>query len=129
MNVPEQKGRKNMKSLVCTAVLLAALGFGIVGICVAGGDVAADAQQKPETADVKIDNFTFGPADLTVSVGTTVTWTNRDDIPHTVVADDKSFKSKVLDTGEKFTFTAAKPGTYSYFCSVHPKMTGKLVVE
>ena len=118
-----------MKSLVCTAVLLAALGFGIVGICVAGGDVAADAQQKPETAEVKIDNFTFGPADLTVSVGTTVTWTNRDDIPHTVVSTDKVFKSKVLDTDETFSFTFGKVGIYPYFCSIHPKMTGKVVVQ
>jgi plastocyanin len=88
---------------------------------------AADAPKPPE---VNIDNFSFSPATITVKAGTTVTWTNRDDIPHTVVADDKqSFKSKVLDTGEKFTFTATKPGTYGYFCSIHPKMTGTLVVE
>jgi len=64
-----------------------------------------------------------------VEVGTTVTWTNRDDIPHTVVSDEKVFKSKVLDTDEKFSFTFTKPGTYGYFCSVHPKMTGKVVVQ
>jgi len=62
-------------------------------------------------------------------VGTTVTWTNRDDIPHTVVADDKSFKSKVLDTDEKFSYTFTKAGSYPYFCSIHPKMTGKVVVQ
>ena len=78
---------------------------------------------------VTIDNFTFQPAQLTVKVGTTVTWKNHDDIPHTVVANDKSFKSRVLDTGEKFSFTPTKPGAYPYFCSVHPKMTGTLVVE
>jgi plastocyanin len=83
----------------------------------------------PPTIDVKIDNFSFAPATLTVKAGTQITWTNGDDIPHTVVSDDKSFKSKVLDTDEKFTFTASQPGTYSYFCSIHPKMTGKLVVE
>jgi plastocyanin len=83
----------------------------------------------PPTADVKIDNFSFAPATLTVKAGTQVTWTNGDDIPHTVVSDDQRFKSKVLDTDEKFTFTASKPGTYSYFCSIHPKMTGKVVVE
>ena len=81
------------------------------------------------TVDVKIDNFSFTPPTLTVKAGTQITWTNRDDIPHTVVSDDQSFKSKVLDTDEKFTFTASKPGTYSYFCSIHPKMTGKVVVE
>src|SRR5215468_3922838 len=79
----------------------------------------------PSAAAVKIDNFSFTPQTLTVKAGTSVTWTNADDIPHTVVADDKSFKSKVLDTDEQFTYTFTKPGTYTYFCSIHPKMTGK----
>jgi len=88
------------------------------------------AQQAPAASmEVKIDNFSFGPAAITVPVGTTVTWINRDDIPHTVVSDDKIFKSKVLDTDEKFSYTFSKPGTYPYFCSVHPKMTGKVVVQ
>lgn len=87
------------------------------------------AQAQSAAAEVKIDNFSFGPATLTVVAGTTVTWTNRDDIPHTVVSDDKVFKSKVLDTDEKFSFTFTKPGTYPYFCSIHPKMTGKVVVQ
>jgi len=80
-------------------------------------------------AAVKIDNFSFSPATLTVKAGTQITWTNGDDIPHTVVSDGNSFKSKVLGTGEKFTFTAGKTGTYSYSCSIHPNMTGKVVVE
>ena len=92
--------------------------------------VTASAGQAPaSSAEVKIDNFSFGPTTLTVAAGTTVTWTNRDDIPHTVVSDDKVFKSKVLDTDEKFSFTFTKPGTYGYFCSIHPKMTGKVVVQ
>ena len=92
--------------------------------------LAARAEQtQASSAEVKIDNFSFGPTTLTVAVGTTVTWTNRDDIPHTVVSDEKVFKSKVLDTDEKFSFTFTKPGTYPYFCSVHPKMTGKVVVQ
>jgi plastocyanin len=78
---------------------------------------------------VKIDNFSFSPASITVAVGTTIRWTNRDDIPHTVVSEDKTFKSKVLDTDEQFTYTFVKPGTYSYFCSIHPKMTAKVVVQ
>lgn len=81
------------------------------------------------TVDVKIDNFSFDPQTITVKAGTEITWTNKDDIPHNVVAEDKSFKSKVLDTDEKFTMTASKPGTYMYYCAIHPKMTGKLVVE
>jgi plastocyanin len=89
---------------------------------------AADAPAVAAT-EVNIDNFSFSPATITVKAGTLITWTNRDDIPHTVVSEDKSFKSKVLDTGEKFTFTPTKPGTYTYFCSIHPHMTAKLVVE
>jgi plastocyanin len=80
-------------------------------------------------AEVKIDNFSFTPPIITVKAGTPITWTNGDDIPHNVVSEDHSFKSKVLDTDEKFTFTINKPGTYSYFCAIHPKMTGKVVVE
>lgn len=86
---------------------------------------AADGSQ----VEVKIDNFSFTPATITVPVGTTVRWTNRDDIPHTVVANDKSFRSKALDTDESFSFTFSKAGTYDYFCSIHPKMTGKVVVQ
>jgi plastocyanin len=80
-------------------------------------------------AEVKIDNFSFSPTALTVKAGTQITWTNGDDIPHTVVSNGPAFKSKVLGTGEKFTFTASKPGTYSYSCSIHPNMTGKVVVQ
>jgi plastocyanin len=91
--------------------------------------ITARSQQRPATADVKADNFSFAPALLTVSVGTIVTWTNRDDIPHTVVSTDSVFKSKVLDTGEKFSYTFSRPGSYSYACSIHPKMTGTVVVR
>ena len=80
-------------------------------------------------AVVHIANFTFAPANLTVKAGTVVTWVNDDDIPHTVVAIDHSFKSKVLDTGERFSFTFAKAGQFGYFCSLHPHMTGKVVVR
>ena len=99
------------------------------GISVSLQAYAAPADSKTTEASVKIDNFSFSPATLTVSVGTTVRWRNADDIPHTVVADDNSFKSKALDTDDQFTYTFTKPGTYSYFCSVHPKMTGKIVVQ
>jgi plastocyanin len=87
------------------------------------------AAAGPPPVEVKIDNFSFTPPTLTVKVGTQITWINADDIPHTVVSDNQSFKSKVLDTNEKFTFTADKPGTYSYFCSIHPKMTGTVIVQ
>lgn len=78
---------------------------------------------------VNIDNFSFGPATLTVPVGTRVTWTNHDDIPHNVVSVDKKFASPVLDTDEQFSYTFNTRGTYEYYCSIHPKMTGKVVVQ
>jgi len=92
------------------------------------GDVGAQ-EKAPAVAVVKIDNFSFAPAAVTVPVGTTVTWTNRDDIPHTVVSTDDVFKSKALDTDDKFSFVFSRPGTYSYFCSLHPKMTGQIIVQ
>ena len=91
--------------------------------------LAANMADQSESATVKIDNFSFGTVSLTVAAGTTVTWTNNDDVPHTVVSDDKLFKSKALDTDDKFSYTFTKPGTYNYFCSVHPKMTAKIVVQ
>ena len=79
---------------------------------------------------VKIDNFSFGPATITIPAGSTVTWTNNDDVPHVVTSDDnKMFKSKALDTDDHFSFTFTKPGTYNYYCAIHPKMTAKIVVQ
>jgi plastocyanin len=90
--------------------------------------VKATDQPSAATA-VTIDNFSFGPQTLTVPVGATVTWVNRDDIPHTSVSTDGLFKSKVMDTDEKFSYTFSKAGTYPYYCTIHPKMTGKVVVQ
>ena len=120
-----------MRRSVPIAGLVAALVLGIGALSTGHNGFLASAQEKTSTTEVKIDNFSFGPAALPVSVGTTVTWINRDDIPHTVVSTDdpKAFKSKVLDTDEKFSFTFSKAGTYPYFCSIHPKMTGKVIVQ
>src|SRR5579862_7871968 len=104
----------------------------VLGFAMAAAGAAAPVQAAtatPAGPTVKIDNFVFGPEALTVSVGTTVTWINQDDIPHTVVANDKTFKSKVLDSDERFSFTFTKPGEYGYFCSLHPHMTGKVIVK
>ena len=89
------------------------------------------SNDQPSAANtaVNIDNFVFGPPTLTVPVGATVTWTNKDDIPHTAVSTDGAFKSKVMDTDEKFSYTFTKAGTYPYYCSIHPKMTGKVIVQ
>jgi plastocyanin len=83
---------------------------------------------RAEDTKITIDNFTFAPAELTLKVGTTVTWTNHDDIPHTVVSAGK-FRSKTLDTDDSFSFTFTAAGEYKYFCSLHPHMTGMIKVE
>ncbi len=108
---------------------LAALALAVVVSIPARPRAAADATPAAAKAEVSIDNFNFGPAALTVAPGTTVTWTNRDDVPHTVVSDNKLFASPVLDTNEKFSYTFKKPGTYGYYCSIHPKMTAQVVVR
>jgi len=87
------------------------------------------AEASAETIEVKIDNFTFAPQQITVKAGDTVTWTNGDDIPHTVTSKTQAFRSKAMDTDDKFSFTFATPGSYGYFCSLHPHMTGTVVVE
>ena len=114
-----------------TSLTLGIAALAIIVIMVAGRAKSfgvTPAEEKPAT-EVKIDNFSFSPNTVTVPAGSTVRWTNRDDIPHNVVSDDKSFKSKVMDTDEAFSYTFSKPGTYSYFCSIHPKMTGTIVVQ
>ena len=83
---------------------------------------------QAEELEVKIDNFTFAPQKLTVKAGTTVTWINQDDIPHTVVSTGH-FRSKALDTDDKYSFTFTTPGTFQYFCGLHPHMQGTVVVE
>jgi plastocyanin len=99
--------------------------------------LAAEAGQSTQVAaatapaTVTIDNFAFAPAMLTVTPGTKVTWNNKDEEPHTVTSVDggKIFKSDALDTDDKFSFTFDKPGTYKYFCSIHPHMVGTIVVK
>jgi plastocyanin len=121
---PEEHIMKTRKWILALASSLL-----VAVIAMAAHKTLAPRPVDASSVEVKIDNFSFAPTSLTVRVGTQITWTNRDDIPHTVVEDDKLFKSKVLDTDEKFTFTPTKPGTYNYYCSIHPKMTAKVVVE
>jgi plastocyanin len=88
------------------------------------------AQNAAPAGAVSIDNFTFNPTPLTVKAGTTVTWTNKDDIPHGIASSTNAFpKSRALDTDQSFSFTFTTPGTYQYFCYVHPHMVGTIVVE
>ena len=116
--------KKTMMKVVVCAAIVAALGW------VAGNRthlLAAASANGP--VEIKIDNFSFMPGDITVAAGTTVTWVNHDDVPHTVRTPDGTIKSKALDTDDKFSMTFDKPGTYEYFCSIHPKMTAKIVVK
>jgi plastocyanin len=100
-------------------------------------DVKRDAEPDEKRAtgtdaaqnQIVIENFSFKPATLTVKAGAKVTWVNRDDVPHTATDNDKRFNSGALDTDDKFSFTFEKPGTYDYFCALHPKMTGRVVVK
>lgn len=113
------------RSLRFRRVVVLALAAGLA----AGVGLASrlHAAQEPK-ASVIVDNFTFGPAALTVPVGTVVTWVNHDDIPHSVVASEKAFRSPALDTDDAYSFTFAMAGTFDYFCGLHPRMTGKVVV-
>jgi len=106
------------------AVAIAMLLGPLAGALLAYGAVAA---QEPN--EVTIDNFTFGPKELTVAAGTTVKFVNHDDIPHTVVDKNKGFRSKALDTEDSFSFTFASAGTFDYFCGLHPQMVGKIIVK
>jgi plastocyanin len=110
----------NKLRLAACAAAVAVIGFVAVGAALAVG---------PGAGAVDIDNFAFTPPAITVAAGTTVTWTNNDDIPHTVRAVDGSFHSRAMDTSDRYSFTFAKPGVYSYFCSLHPKMVGKVIVK
>jgi len=86
-------------------------------------------QEGAAANQVVIENFSFAPATLTVKAGTKVTWINRDDVPHTVNENDKRFKSSTMDTDDQFSYTFSSPGMFSYFCALHPKMTGQIIVQ
>jgi plastocyanin len=130
--------KKTMLKVVVCAVVVAVAGWvagsrmhlfaasAVSSTASASGPAGGPAK---ETVEVKIDNFSFMPGDLTVAAGTTVTWVNHDDVPHTVRTVDGAIKSKALDTDDKFSMTFDKPGTYEYSCSIHPKMTAKVVVK
>lgn len=93
------------------------------------GQVAAGGAAADSATEVKIDNFAFTPGVVTVRAGTQLTWINHDDIPHTVDSTEGKFKSSALDTDDKFQFRFTEPGEYPYYCRMHPKMTGKIIVQ
>jgi plastocyanin len=93
------------------------------------GAVAAQDATTKDANEITIDNFTFTPKEFTVAVGTTVKWVNHDDIPHTVVEKNTTFRSKPLDTDDSYSFTFTSAGTFDYFCGLHPHMVGQVVVK
>jgi plastocyanin len=123
-NHPVLKGTASSRPIVMLFILTVA-----VVAAVYAKPALTPSQENAAKYVVTIDNFSFSPMTLTVPAGTQVTWINHDDVPHTVVSTDNKFKSHALDTNEKFSYTFADAGTYEYYCSVHPKMTGKVIVE
>jgi plastocyanin len=132
MDIPMH--RKHLTALLTVGVLL------LAG-CSASRPTASTSTSMPMASasvtapaapvsgnQVNIDGFAFVPATLTVSAGTTVTWTNRDEEPHTVAASDGSFHSPGMGTGATFTHTFSTAGTFDYVCSIHPMMHGTVVV-
>lgn len=117
--------QKNKKAVLLTILI-------VFNFCLAawGGDAATVAASGDKTNKIEIKDFMFNPQKITVKSGEKITWINHDEEPHTVVSVGKKFpKSSALDTDQEYSITAGAPGTYEYFCSVHPKMTGTIVVE
>ena len=112
-------------TLFSRALLLALLAA--PSVTLAASQVTATVPAKQQSVAIRM--FAFTPQVIIVTPGTTVTWTNADEDPHTVTANDKTFHSAAMDENEKFTFTFTKPGEYAYFCSLHPHMTGKVIVK
>ena len=114
--------------VVCAAILLA--GAALAVRSKSGSATGFGAVVSGSPAAIHIGNFSFDPQTLTIPAGTTITWTNKDDVPHVVSSDDgKTFKSSALDTDDHFSFQFTKPGTYNYYCAIHPKMTAKIIVR
>jgi plastocyanin len=119
----------SISSTMRSALVAAALGAGTATM-LAAVVLPGWADNAVQPTAVSIDNFTFGPQTLTVKAGTTVTWTNKDDIPHGIASANNGFaRSKAMDTDDSYSFTFTTPGTYQYFCYIHPHMTGTIVVE
>lgn len=117
-----------MKSTIKKQLVLLALAIPCILLAAAITRAATDSKQSAKETRIEIKDFSFQPKLVTVPVGAKVVWVNKDEEPHTIVSTDKTFLSKALDTDDTFAFTFDKPGTYEYFCSVHPRMTAKIVV-
>jgi len=118
-----------MRKRLLVGALSVAAGLAIASVLMLHPTVARSEDAKASAVEVRVDNFTFAPETLTVPANSTVTWVNKDDIPHVIASNDGLFKSKALDTDQKYSYTFSKAGTYPYYCSIHPKMVGKIVVQ
>ena len=118
-----------MKRKLFVSGIAVVLPLALAAVLISHPTRAKSEEPKSTAMQVNVDNFTFGPQTLTVPVNGTVTWVNKDDVPHVIASDDGIFKSKALDTDDKYSYTFTKAGTYAYYCSVHPKMVGKIVVQ
>jgi len=129
-NDPSARTASPWRAVLAGVAALAVLALP-AALIAAGPPSLASPQQVAKVAgpQVHIDNFQFSPATLTVSAGTTVLWTNQDDMVHTVTSSDRVFSSPSLETDQTFTFTFTKPGTYTYFCKLHPRMTATVIVQ
>jgi plastocyanin len=121
--------RARIVAFIDRPLRLAAAALAVTALLAVAAPAATSSSEGAEGAVVKNDNFTFNPPRLVVRSGETVTWINEDDIPHTVASTTKIFRSKALDTDDRFSFTFTAPGVYEYFCSLHPHMKGTIVVE
>jgi plastocyanin len=118
-----------MRRKLFFSVLVVALPLALAAVLILHPTRAKSEDAKSSSMEVRVDNFTFGPDTLTVPANSTVTWVNKDDVPHVIASNDGLFKSKALDTDDRYSYTFSKAGTYSYYCSIHPKMVGKVVVQ
>jgi plastocyanin len=126
MQIPISQLRLAAARFALDRALVVALLLGpVIGALLAFGAVAA----QDATNVITIDNFTFSPRELTVAAGTTVKWVNHDDIPHTVVEKNTTFRSKALDTDDSYSFTFTSAGAFDYFCGLHPHMVGQIIVK
>jgi plastocyanin len=126
MQIPISQLRFAAARLVLDRALVVALLLGpVIGALLAFGAVAA----QDATNVITIDNFTFSPKELTVAVGTTIKWVNHDDIPHTVVEKQTTFRSKLLDTDDAYSYTFTSAGAFDYFCGLHPHMVGQIIAK
>ena len=117
---------KKRMSFVAFAIVLS---LSAASVFIVHPMLAKGEEANAPAMEVQVDNFTFSPETLTVPLNSAVTWVNKDDIPHVIASNEGLFKSKALDSDQKFSYSFTKAGTYPYYCTLHPKMMGKIVVH